>query len=289
VNDEQIFLANAYLDGILDAGERAAAAIDPAVMAEVDRLRGLQAELRAVEPARRQVREQALAAALGEFDRTYHRPPIAAPEAGHHPTIPLRRRPVYARWLPVAAAVLAIGLVGVVIATAGTGGDDEAAGDAAAPAATEAPAVADAGEAARTMEAIAPATELAAIDATATAAPAADMPEAGDAPAATEAPAATGSPEATLSASEMAPILDEATLAATGADLLAREADGSLGITPETTCGTDDSAPASVLAAGVYQLPEGLRPVWIAIDRVTDTVLALDLNTCQPVASAPLP
>jgi hypothetical protein len=287
VNDEQIFLANAYLDGILDAGERAAAAIDPAVMAEVDRLRGLQAELRAVEPARRQVREQALAAALGEFDRTYHRPPIAAPEAGHHPPIRVQRRPAYARWLPVAAAVLTIGLVGVVIATAGSGDDGEMS---AAPTATDEVAVAEAGEAARTMDANAPeATDLAALDATATAAPAADVALAAQAPAATEAAAATDAPEATEYAGETAPILDEAMLAAAGAELLAREADGTLGTTPETACGTGDTAPASVLAAGVYQLPEGPRSVWIAVDRVTDTVLALDQNTCQPVATAALP
>lgn len=142
---ELILRASAYLDGELDADETARAEADPAVMAEVEQLRALQDEVRAVEPPTESTRESAIGAALAEFDRSR----TAAPSA----VVPLRRRPSYARWLTAAAAVVAIGVLGVVVAQSG-GDDDDSAGSAdeftvtaALEAATASPAEQDAGTA----------------------------------------------------------------------------------------------------------------------------------------------
>ena len=125
MNDDQYFLANAYLDGELADDERSIAEADPAVMAEVEVLRGLQAEMRAVDAPTAAARESAIDAAMTEF--TARDAVVATPAAATAPVVPFRPRPAYSRYLGVAAAVVAVGVLGVVIVNGvGGGGDNDA-------------------------------------------------------------------------------------------------------------------------------------------------------------------
>ena len=121
MNDDQFFLANAYLDGELNDAERAIAETDPEVMAAVDELRALQELVRDVDPPLDTVRRTAIAAAMAEFAgsaaASAGRPSAPAP-------IPFRPRPSYAKYLAVAAGVLGVGVLGVAIANLDTGSDD---------------------------------------------------------------------------------------------------------------------------------------------------------------------
>ena len=113
MNEEQFFLANAYLDGELTAEERGIAEADPAVMAEVEQLRALQNDLRDVEPPSDAARESAIGAALAEFtsrSSTSTSTGRVAPAVTAAPAAPIvfRRRPAYARYLGVAAAMVAV-------------------------------------------------------------------------------------------------------------------------------------------------------------------------------------
>ncbi len=125
MNDEQIFLANAYLDGELTADERRIAEADPEVMTEVEQLRALQTELRAVPPPSADARESAISAAMASFgsagatdESVSDHGPTAAPVA------PFRPRPAYAKFLAVAAAVVAVAGLGIVVSQNSRGGDD---------------------------------------------------------------------------------------------------------------------------------------------------------------------
>ncbi|HUF99730.1 MAG TPA: hypothetical protein VMM60_16505, partial [Ilumatobacter sp.] len=70
MNDDQYFLANAYIDGELTADERQFAEADPDVMSEVDRLRAMQSLLRESAPPSPAARSAAIAAAMAEFGAT---------------------------------------------------------------------------------------------------------------------------------------------------------------------------------------------------------------------------
>ncbi len=128
MNDDQLFLANAYVDGELTDAERAIAEADPTVMAEVDELRALQAELRDVEPPTDTARESAIAAAMAEFTTTTA---VAAPapssppgEAAVAPVVPLHRRAWFRPTLSIAAAAVGVGLFAVIVTQVGGGDDD---------------------------------------------------------------------------------------------------------------------------------------------------------------------
>ena len=124
MNDDQILLANAYVDGELTDDERRIAEADPAVMAEVDVLRELHAELRAVDAPTEAARESAIGAAMAQFTpRGAAASPAATASAS---VVPFRPKPAYSRYLGVAAAVVAVGLLGVVIVNGGRGGDNDA-------------------------------------------------------------------------------------------------------------------------------------------------------------------
>ncbi len=69
MNDDLILLASAYLDGDVTADERARVEGDPALLAEVERLRSVRALLSDVEPQAISVREAQLATALDIWDR----------------------------------------------------------------------------------------------------------------------------------------------------------------------------------------------------------------------------
>ena len=100
MNDEQIFLANAYVDGELTADERRIAEADPQVMTEVEQLRLLQGELRDVSPPTDAARESAIGAAMAAFDSD------AAPASVDTNIIPFRPRPAYAKLLGIAARTI---------------------------------------------------------------------------------------------------------------------------------------------------------------------------------------
>ena len=124
MNDEQIFLANAYLDGELTADERRIAEADPEVMTEVEQLRALQTELRAVPPPSADARESAISAAMASFGSTATDESVSdhAPTAA--PVVPFRPRPAYAKFLAVAAAVVAVAGLGIVVSQNSRGDDD---------------------------------------------------------------------------------------------------------------------------------------------------------------------
>jgi hypothetical protein len=69
MNDELTLLASAYLDGEVDAAERARVEGDPELLAEVDRLRAVRALIGDTEPSPISIREELLANALDAWDR----------------------------------------------------------------------------------------------------------------------------------------------------------------------------------------------------------------------------
>jgi hypothetical protein len=115
MTDDQLLLANAYVDDELAADERARAEADPEVMAEVVRLRIAITALRDVEPADPARREAALAAAMRSGERPV---PVAPP-------IPLRPKRSWWTGAGIAAAVVAILVGGAVVLRATSGGDDD--------------------------------------------------------------------------------------------------------------------------------------------------------------------
>lgn len=300
MNDDQFFLANAYLDGELDAAEHTIAEADPAVMAGVEQLRALQAQVRDVEPPTSAARETAIGGALRAFDSQRSLSIDSGPRVPER-IVPLRPRPSYGRWLGVAAAVVAIGFVGVVITRAG-GGDDEAAIDGAfsdeAPSAArtgadevlEGNAVASAsGEATAEESAAAEFDAAEAAPVTEAPAVASDSEATGEAAGDASAPAATQlATTATVAAYDPAqPIVDAAGLAAAGAYYLDLETRNELPPTPNTSCDVSRSGVTfRVPAIAEYVLPDGIVPVLIAVDDATGETLAVDPDNCSIIASS---
>lgn len=137
-------LASAYLDGELDATERAAAAAAADVMAAVDSFARVRAALGEVEPVVESTRTAAIAAALAEFDAIHATAAAAAmPAAATARVISLqsRRMRTY-RALTGVAAALVIGVIAVAALKSSGDSDVSTAANerTAAPAATESPA-----------------------------------------------------------------------------------------------------------------------------------------------------
>ena len=84
---DALLRASAYLDGELDPAETALAEADPAVMAEVEQLRGLQDELRQVDAPSATARD---AADRRRSHRVRHRAPVVAGRPAQAPAV-LRR------------------------------------------------------------------------------------------------------------------------------------------------------------------------------------------------------
>ncbi len=295
MNDQQFLLANAYLDGMLDAAELAAAEADPTVMAEVERLRALQLELRTVEPAGDEQRERAIAAALDAFDS---RTGLAAAPLAPATVLPFeRRRSSSARWLAVAAAVLGIGVLATVVSRSGFGSSDEESSasldnvdNLPPPQARVAPEAAASTEAAAMENVEAPAaTEAPALAAAADAAApmaATEAPAAAEAPA-TEAPAAGGTDDGAWFSDR---VVGPENLAQVGAELLTASRAEALPSVPPQACRVD---PPLVVLAGATYTPTaatGEAPasslVWIAVDPDNGITLALDAATCEAVQVA---
>lgn len=125
MNDEQLQLASAYLDGTLTDEQRARADADGAVLDAVEQLRVVRAAMSDVEPPTAARRESAIAAALARFDASITDatlPRATSDELG------TRRR---GRWLmpAAAAAVVVIGIGGVTAALLRSGSSDDDAAD----------------------------------------------------------------------------------------------------------------------------------------------------------------
>ena len=69
LNDEQLVLASAYLDGAVTSAERAQVDADPQLLGEVERLRAVRVSLTATTTTAISTRERHLAGALGAWDR----------------------------------------------------------------------------------------------------------------------------------------------------------------------------------------------------------------------------
>jgi hypothetical protein len=121
-NPDAVELASAYLDGEATADERARVEEDPALLAEVERLRRVREAVATTSPAPPAQRDAAITAALSAFDELRARDPSA-------PTIvPISSRR-HARWMQGVTAVAAAALLvvgGFVIANRG---DDDGSAD----------------------------------------------------------------------------------------------------------------------------------------------------------------
>ncbi len=321
MNAEHEFLASAYLDGDLTDEERRIAEADPAVMAEVDDLRALRTDLAATPPPSDTARESAIAAAMSEFGQLYGSAAGDTTDATRPATpeqvVPFRPRPAIGRWLSVAAAVLVVGLLGVVVASGlRSGGDDDDSSAADEPieqatfeAAAEEPAADDgdrmtedatavAGEAddaeaelASDMAADEPADEPAEEPAedVFVEEPAADEPadsgdDMADEPADDADDMTAEDEEPTAAPADPADILDagvpittQEELAAVGRLLLERQAEGAL-TTPEESC----PFPNMLARADVVDSLTGEQwPVVIDVDGDNNLVLAIDVDSCE--------
>lgn len=282
INDDQFFLANAYIDGELTADERAIAEADPVVLAAVEELRVLRANLRDVDVSSESGRQRAIAVALDQFR-------VTAP-------LPVRSftNRSYQRYIGIAAAVVAIGVLGVVLANTSSGGDDEATGDAGASTSNDFLVTAsDAAQASTNRQT----DDLAPQEESAEAAEVAD--EAADAVAAVPEMEAVSEPAATELAAgtsfnsgfdPSSPLTNPAQLALYAEFVQSQHAQRTGPITPETRCvfpSIDD--PGGIIAATLYVLDGIERDVLVAVDPVTQQAFALDPDTCQVLVEAPLP
>lgn len=148
MNDEELpfndELASAYIDDELDPAERAAASADPEVMATVESFARVRAALGTMPPVDGSAKDNALAAALAEFDARDVVITTAAPVATV--TSLQSHRRVYRALTSVAAAV-AILAIGVAAINGGRGEDSKSSSAVernAAPAGTIAPSAVDA-------------------------------------------------------------------------------------------------------------------------------------------------
>jgi hypothetical protein len=308
MNDDQFLLANAYLDGELTADERRNAEADPAVMAEVEGLRALQAELRAVPAPSAAARESAISAAMAEFAASSAAEPAPVPAP-----IPFRPRPAYAKYLGIAAAIVAVAGLGVIVSLANLGGGDDDAADNAAEATIEEVArdsaflesvdTADAADEGADGGAVAAAEAAPAADDAGGEEIAADMVEAesaGDeatAEAADEMTADGGvaGTQAPTSLGEFrtlppdfdptTPITNEDELGLYGVYLLGERDAGRLPSTPNTDCPAELG---EILDERTYELDGDPVTVYVAVVEDRGLVLALDTDTCAEVAAGSL-
>jgi len=292
MNDDQYLLASAYLDGELAADQRRLAEADPDVMSEVDRMLVVRSQLRAIEPPSERAREAAIAAAMAAFMPAMAQP--APPINASVRTVEFRRRPSYARFLGIAAAAVAVGLLGLVVAAGlRSGGDDSSDFDAASDAIAEEPAGEPADEPA-SAELDRSLTESAPTDGEgdlAGAVAADDAMSDADQPADEPAEVATAeAPVDELAVNPVAPLIDPdqplttpAELGAYGAYLRQLEAAGELPPTPNTDC------PQQVILGSTQFVFDGLPiDVLIAVDDRQRTVTAIDPDTCEALEVGPL-
>ena len=120
--------ASAYLDGELEQDQRALAEASPTTMGLVEAFAVVHDRLTDLPPATDTARDQAIAAALAEFD-ALHAPMVAAAMATPPPAaIPLFKRTGF-RIVSAAAAVLLVGAVGIAALNSGGQDDDSSSAD----------------------------------------------------------------------------------------------------------------------------------------------------------------
>lgn len=305
MNDDLTLLASAYLDGEATPDERARVEADPSLLGEVERLRAARIALldaALFEGPSDDIREAAITAALAAWDVTAsgpsgadaEAPPVARPSNVRT----FERRRTYTRWLGAAAAVAAVAALGVVVSQSGGGGDDAETSSVAveAPAATAAAGGAlfdTAAEQPEQTEAPDDAGRTAIAEDSSGAGPSSEAAEqAPSAAAATEAPAATESTEAAAGDAVSAPtplavMQTPEDLAGAAADAKAaveNDPDHDVLARPCTDAAFDDVID-SYVATGTYRD----RTVTIGIDDEDDRAIAVDPDTCEIVAEAPLP
>ena len=275
MTDDPELLASAYLDGDVTAEERARVDGDPEIVARVEAMRTVRDELRRVEPLADARASDLIARALTG--------PAAARARPH--AIVGRPRVAWNRWLAAAAAVVAIVAAGVVVASSlnrTSSGDDDAATLAVADDTSEQDDGAAGGaDVARTESA--------------------EQSEGAPAPFATEGAgevAADEFAESTEAPAADSPTYDAlSTVVIVGPDEL---------VAYVTTSATQDSDPAPaptvaslmcplepdqryVGAATYAAVPGGLeRDVIVVVDETADVASAIDVTTCQPVATVPV-
>ena len=304
MNDEQYFLANAYLDGELTADERRIAEADPAVMTEVEQLRALQAELRDVPAPTTAARESAIGAAMATFESaaaagTGETPAGDAPGHTGAPVVPFRPRPAYARYLTIAAAFVAVAGLGIIVAQGGGGGDDDSAdtasvvsdddADAPTAAVTESVGTADAAEteimAADEGDAGMAGDEMATQEESAAEPTAADVAseDSADSTGDNTAEGTGGAPEGDGAHRAVppdfdpeAPITSDVELGTLGAYLIVERDAGRLPPTPNHPCGDAQQ----ILDETTLVLDDEQIPVYVDVDEADGRVTALSTDTC---------
>lgn len=303
MNDDLTLLASAYLDGDVDADERAQVESDPELLAEVDRLRSVRALLHHPEAPPISTREEHLAGALAAWDRipaaertgaTRDLTPRgiggAAAAAAASVSAPTRlgdrrRRSMSPRWLTAAAAALVLVLAGGVVLQLSSSSDDDSASTEALPDSTTA-ADAAAGNAELRSEAL----------------------EADDAGAVPEelADAATDGTQLDTGIDSAAPpgdddlvvLLTPQDLASFAADSL--DAPDALDVPAATSAPVDPSEDSSTLADSALPLCLGVDDVVgparydtvfvvVGIDVSRDIAIAYTVPDCQEIARARLP
>lgn len=289
MNDEQYFLANAYVDGELTVDERRIAEADPEVMTEVETLRALQAELREVPPPLDGARESAINAAMAEF--------TTAASTVTTPVVPLRPRPAYAKYLGIAAALVAVAGLGIVLSRASRGDDDASDAEATAEATFEAAAI-DEGDAAlteavdaggeagdgasadRAEAAAAPAEEMADEMADDAGGAAADM-DVGEAELApnddTAGPAVGPRWEVPFDFDVDDPIVDEMDLGVFAVYLLQHGDAQRVPLPTDPSCAVDDE----ILGVATLVVDDRSVPVYVSVVENVDLVFARDVDTCE--------
>jgi len=300
MNDDLILLASAYLDGDVDAAERAQVESDPELLAEVDRLRSVRALLHDVEPAAISLREEHLAGALAAWDRipeaertgatrdlTPRGMSGAAAAGAASVTAPTRladrRRTTSTRWLTAAAAALVLVLAGgVVLQLSNSADDDDSASSEAEPTAT---ADAAGGNAELRTEAVeADAADAAADEFAATEAEGTLL----DTGINTPAPPREGDLVVLMTPQDLASFASDSIDAPTGPDV------------PAATSASPDSDVAEQILDASLPLCLGVDnvvgPAWyddvyvvVGIDESRDITIAYTVPDCQEVARARLP
>ena len=299
MNDDLTLLASAYLDGEATPDERARVEADPALLGEVERLRAVRITLLDASWFERPgdaAREAAIEAALGAWDGAGSDLPQsgtetpAAARSSHVRTFERRRRPS-TRWLSAAAALVAVAGLGVVVSRFDGESDDDTSSVAIeAPADTAADGdalfdtseeqteqTASSGNAERTASADDAASESGGAE------PSSGAVE--QAPSA--APAATVAPEETALVADAALqviLSSPAELGSFAAEAKQASVDGADNAVT-VSCVGDELEGIEYLAIGTYRD----RAVVIAIVVERERALAIDPDTCEIVAEAPLP
>lgn len=266
--------ASAYLDGQLEADERAVVEGDPDALALVDSFARIRAELSDVLPADDAARAAAIAAALGEFDARHDAGPPAAAAAAVVTPLPSRRDRGYRVLMGVAAAVV-IAVVGIAAINSSKGNDNNSSA-AVAPEQTVEP----------------PQLKIAADTAAADAGNAA-----GAAPAGTAAPGAASIESAVTALPEINSKQELAAFARSFESATAPAPAGSTTVaaasatTAAAATGVNDSSFQSpCLTTGVTELGQVVysgKPAVVVVDNATGTVKALDAADCSVLETVP--